>query len=309
VVEDEELWRPRFRQYLMNVSVRRSEEDYFCAQVVNAGIDWLDRRRSDEPFFLWMDLFDPHEPWDPPAPYDTMYNPGYEGQVLIDPIPGFVEGYLSPEEVAEIAALYAGEVSFVDRWVGQFLQAVKQRGLWDDTLIVFTTDHGELLGERNCMRKARPWPYEELSRIPFLMHLPGDEGRGQVIDALTQTTDLMPTLLDAAGLPLPGGTHGASLLSLVRGECDRLRDFAISGFHGQSWSLRNNEWSLYLWLADYATKPWDPIQPNTRELYRLAQDPGETCNLIDQHPEVADRLELALRRFIEGLKWEPPVEA
>jgi arylsulfatase A-like enzyme len=305
VPEDEALWRPRFIQYLKNVSVRRREADYFAPQVVNAGLEWLDAQPRKDDLFLWMDLFDPHEPWDPPAPYGTMYDPDYRGQVLIDPIPGFTEGYLTPEEVRHVAALYAGEVSFVDHWLGRFFRGLKDLGLWDNSLIVFTSDHGELLGERGCIRKARPWPYDELSRIPMLMRLPGGEGAGSVVDAFAQTPDLLPTVCHALGIDPPAGTHGRSLLPLVRGTgTDNGRDFAISGFHGQSWSIRNDEWSLYLWLPGYVTVPWDDKQPNTRELYRLADDPGETLNLADTHADVADALELALRRHIAGLRWE-----
>lgn len=302
VPEDDALWGPRFRQYLKNISGRRNEEDYFAPQVVNAAISWLEAQPERDRLFLWVDLFDPHEPWDPPAPYDTLYDPDYAGQVLIDPVPGFCEGYLTPEEVRHVAALYAGEVSFVDKWVGRLLEAIRGLGMWDDSLIVFTSDHGELLGERNCIRKARPWPYDELSRIPFLLKLPGGEGAGTTQDAFAQTADLAPTLCDLTGLPpLPGAT-GLSLAPLLQGKAHSLRDFAVSGFHGQSWSIRNDEWSLYLWLEGYQIKPWDPRRPGQRELYYLAQDPGEATNLIADYPKVADALELALRRFMAGLR-------
>jgi arylsulfatase A-like enzyme len=297
---DEALWRPRFVQYLKNISVRRSEEDYFAPQVVNKAIRWLESQAQRDRLFLWVDLFDPHEPWDPPPPFDSLYDAGYRGQTLIDPIPGAVKGYLTPEEVRNIQALYAGEVSFVDKWVGRLFEALKTQGLWDNSLILFTTDHGELLGERDCMRKARPWPYEELSRIPFTLRLPG-RGEGDVVEALTQTTDLFPTICDALELAPPSGLHGQSLLPLIDGKQNSIRDWAISGFHRQSWSLRNAEWSFYLWLPGYAVRDWDPRMPNTRELYRLVDDPGETNNLAAAYPKMADELELALRRFIDQL--------
>lgn len=304
VPEEDALWGPRFRQYLKNISGRRGEEDYFAPQVVNAAIAWLEAQTQRDRLFLWVDLFDPHEPWDPPAPYDALYDPDYAGQVLIDPVPGFCEGYLTPEEVRHVAALYAGEVSFIDKWVGRLLEAIRGLGLWENSLILFTSDHGELLGERNCIRKARPWPYDELSRIPFILKLPGGEGAGTTQHVLAQTADLAPTLCELAGLPpLPGAT-GRSLAPLVHGRARGLREFAVSGFHGQSWSIRNDEWSLYLWLDGYQVKPWDPRRPGQRELYYLAQDPAETTNLVADYPKVADGLELELRRFLAGLHWE-----
>ena len=79
----------------------------------------MERHSGGENLFLWVELFDPHEPWDPPLELKEQYNPGYEGQEIIDPVPSEVEGYLTPEEIANVRALYAGEVSFVDRWIGR----------------------------------------------------------------------------------------------------------------------------------------------------------------------------------------------
>jgi arylsulfatase A-like enzyme len=204
-----------------------------------------------------------------------------------------------------VAALYAGEVSFVDKWAGALLDAVEGLGMWEDTAIVFTSDHGELLGERNCIRKARPWPYDELSHIPMIVKLPGGEGAGQTLNAFAQTPDLAPTLCDLAGLPPMPGATGKSLLPVLRGKARSVRDGAISGFYNQSWSLRDDEWSLYLWLDGLRPAEWDPRKPGTRELYALAQDPGETTDLAATFPRVADAMELRLRRSIAGLTWEP----
>ncbi len=302
--EIDDLWRPRFRQYLRNIRHRQSERDWFAPQVVEAAIAWLERNQDKSDLFLWVDLFDPHEPWDPPAPFDTLYDPDYGGQILIDPIPGPVRGYLTPEETRHVAALYAGEVSFVDKWIGVLLEAIKALGMWDDALLVFTSDHGEPLGERQVIRKACPWPYEEMSRVPFLIKLPGDERAGTAVDGFAQSPDLAPTICDALGAPPLPGAHGRSLLPLARGETPSLRDAALSGWHGSSWSLRNNEWSLYLWLDGYPARPWDAVRPGTRTLYRLQDDPGEKDDVAELHPGIADRLELQLRRWIASLHWE-----
>ncbi|MGC9358955.1 MAG: sulfatase [Anaerolineae bacterium] len=300
----DDLWRPRFRQYLRNIQVRQSERDWFAPQVVEAAIAWLERNQDRPDLFLWVDLFDPHEPWDPPAPFDTLYDPDYAGQVLIDPIPGPVGGYLTPEEMQHVAALYAGEVSFVDKWIGVLLEAIKALDMWDDTLLIFTSDHGEPLGERQVVRKACPWPYDEMSRVPFLIKLPGGERAGTVVDAFAQSPDLAPSICDLLGVPPLPGAHGQSLLPLARGQADRIRDAALSGWHGSSWSLRDDEWSFYLWLDGYPAQPWDAVQPGTRALYRLQDDPGEKGDVAELHPGVADRLELQLRRWIASLRWE-----
>ncbi|MGI5819045.1 MAG: sulfatase [Armatimonadota bacterium] len=280
-----------FRQYLRNVSGREREEDYFCAQVCLRAIDWLEAHRGEDRLFLWVDLFDPHEPWDPPLEIKERYNPGYTGREIIDPVPSEVEGYLTPEEIANVRALYAGEVTFVDRWIGELLRAAEGLGYFENTVIIFTSDHGEPLDDHGFVRKHRPWLYEELAAVPLIVHLPG-AGAGERREVLVRLSDIAPTICDAAGVePMPG-THGTSLLPLVRGDVASVRDYAISGIHCQSAALRDGRWTLLL-----------PGGSGGHELYDRESDPRELCNLIAQFPEEAARLEAQFRRELEALAW------
>jgi len=191
--------RVQLEQYLRNRSWWKGEEDCFVAQVVKAGIKWLESQiaqgRTDR-LFLWLDCFDPHEPWDPPSPYNRMYDPDYQGKDIIHPIPREVKGYLSEEEVKHIRALYAGEVTLVDKWVGIFLDEVRKLGILDSTLLIFVSDYGEPLGEggwgHGIIRKARPWPYEELTHIPFILRHPDGVGKGKRVKGFVHTCDVMP---------------------------------------------------------------------------------------------------------------------
>ena len=116
-------------QYLKNTTGRRNEHDYFPAQLISKAIEWIRDNTHQSRFFLWIDSFDPHEPWDPPPPYDTKYtDPRYKGPKLIHPKYGPVD-WMTQEELAYVQGLYAGEVSFVDHWVGQFLDEVWSLGL------------------------------------------------------------------------------------------------------------------------------------------------------------------------------------
>jgi arylsulfatase A-like enzyme len=226
VSDKSEQMARNFRQYLRNTSVREHEEDYFCAQVCLRAIDWLERHRGQDRLFLWVDLFDPHEPWDPPRELKEQYNPGYAGREIIDPVPSDVEGYLSPEEMHSIRALYAAEVTFVDRWIGRLLRAAEDLGYFEDTVVIFTSDHGEPLDDRGYVRKHRPWLYEELVAVPLIVHLPG-AAAGEKREALVRLSDIAPTICDAAGVDALPDAHGNSLLPLVRGEGrehSRLRD-------------------------------------------------------------------------------------
>lgn len=320
--DSDALWRPRFEQYLRNRSTFKEEQDWFAPRVTQEAIRWLEdavkRRGLKDRLFLWVDYFDPHEPWDPPEPYWSMYrDPTYRGQDLIDPVPGPVEGYLAPEEVQRVKSLYAGEVTFVDKWVGVLLEAVRELGLYEDSLILWLSDHGEPFGEHGIIRKARPWNYEELVRVPFLLKLPASlqERMGPVpkrVRALVQPTDVMPTILDALGIstPLPllhrapqtTGTfpqdlvverkeihlHGFSLLPLLRGEVEKVRDWAYTGHYRQSWAIQNEEWRFQMFL--------DGSRPP--ELFHRSQDPYDQQNTIAEHLEVAEAMELELWRFV-----------
>lgn len=317
--KSDDLWKPRFEQYLRNRSTFKSEENWFTPRVVKEAIRWLehqvkDRGRKDK-LFLWVDSFDPHEPWDPPEPFRSMYKePSYTGKDLIDPVPGPVEGYLSREELNRVRSLYAGEVSFVDKWIGVLLDAIRDLGLYDNSLIVWTSDHGEPFGEHGIVRKARPWNYEELVRIPWVIRHP-EFGHGEVVDALVQPVDMMPTILDLAGIPTPlplvfrapssTGTfpqdmpvarrevnmHGFSLLGLMKSEIERVRDYAFSGHYRQQWSIQDQEWRFIL--------PIDGSRPP--ELYHRPDDHYDQNNVIEEHRDVAEKLELELRRWAASL--------
>jgi len=308
---NDERVRDQLEQYLKNVAHWKSDEDHFVAQVVKAGIKWLEEQPRKDNLFLWLDCFDPHEPWDPPEAFYKQYaDPNYKGKELIHPIPGDVEGYLTEDELKFVLALYAGEVTLVDKWVGIFFDNLKEMGMLENTLIIYTTDHGEPFGEHHIIRKARPWPYEELSHIPFILRHPKEIGKGKRLDAFVETCDVMPTILDFLGIDGPPVMQGKSLLPLISGEVEKVRNYGYSGYHARSWSIRSKEWSYILWLPEsHAPKegaPWTLggtfKTPRKPELYNRKIDPMEQNDVIDEYPDVADELELELRRFVATLR-------
>jgi arylsulfatase A-like enzyme len=283
--------------------------------VLRKASDWLERNRGHEDFYLHLDIFDPHEPWDPPEPFWSMYDPDYDGQELIDPVPGAVDGYLTPEELAHTFALYQGEVTFVDKWIGILLDQIEGLGLFENSLIMHVTDHGEPFGEHGIVRKARPFNYTELVHMPWVIYHPEGIGNGVTVPAIVQPTDLLPTVLDVLGIapdlelrflaPQETGSfpqnavtatrdiklHGHSLLPLMAGEIDSVRDYAYIGHHAQSWTIRDQAWSYHLFI--------DGNRPP--ELYYVADDWWEQANVIEEHPDRAAHMELELRRFVAGL--------
>lgn len=325
----------------------RSEEDNYVSVVASEAERWLrDIRIKTRPFLLWLDSFDPHEPWDPPSIWEKKpcpYNPGWKGNpILLAPWTP-VEGRITDDECAHVRALYAENIELVDRRIGMLLDSVREQGLWDETMIVITSDHGQPMGKgehgHGIMRKCRPWPYEELVHVPLLMHIPGLKS-GKRVKSFVQNVDLAPTMLDALGLfsgqgmdsgygfPVFGcdEMQGHSLLPLIRGEVDKVRDFAIAGYYGMSWSIITEDYSYIHWILkeasqlDYTSTEnpgkekmedeamWSCTAgakqevPDSDELYDRRADPFQLHNIIEEQPDKAVELLRTLKLHIGELK-------
>jgi len=320
---DFDLWTGRWEQFLRNRAVLRPDtpERTGAARSVHAAIDWLERQEGDaNPFLLWLDLFSPHGPWDPPEPFRDMYaaaepdefEAGEEGdlideeedeeldleevRVLMDVPGGVVGDVLDETELLRLRRTYAGTVSLVDHCLGKLFEALKRLGRMDDTLLVFTSDQGEPLGEHGIVRRFRPWLYEELIHTPLIIRMPGGRFGGSRHLGLVQTVDLYPTILSALGLPPAEQVHGYDLLPLIRGEQTKVRDYACLGMDVEEFAIRTQLWHL---VVPINPDPDDPPRPP--ELYRKPEDRWDQNNLAEQYPEIAEHLELTLRRFVDAL--------
>lgn len=266
------------RQYLKNTESFEKEEDYFTPQVVHESMKWLERNCKEKNIFLWMDNFDPHEPWDPPSPFDGMYTDSdYNGHKLIHPKYGKVD-WMTQDELTYVKGLYAGEVSFVDKWVGILLEKIKELGLYDNSLIVLLSDHGHPHGDHGSIMKTPDNLYSELIRIPLLVRHPKRLYAGKRVDALLQISDILPTVLEIIGLGAETQTmNGKSFWPIIKGEKEKIRNWIVTGYHESLHRcIRDKEWSFIL-------RP----DGEQSELYNLKDDPKEKKNLIDNHPEKA----------------------
>ncbi|HEU5321013.1 MAG TPA: cation:dicarboxylase symporter family transporter, partial [Methylomirabilota bacterium] len=181
------------------------DEEHHAEPVVRRAVAWLDRRTAKErPFFLYVHTLDPHAPYQPPAVWRQRFAPG------VRPEAGSREDldrlYRSRGEeraarIAEVSRLYDAEIAAGDEAFGQLLAALRERGLYDDTLIVFVSDHGEELGERGGLGHGHSL-YQELLSIPLVVKPAGRQPAGRRSSRLAQQVDLLPTVLAAAGLPL-----------------------------------------------------------------------------------------------------------
>jgi arylsulfatase A-like enzyme len=281
-------------QYLRNVRYRRREEDYFCAQLYAAACEWLEMNRGHEQFFLWIDGFDPHEPWDPPQHYVDLYEDGYDGDVFLQHIAVPPEG-MTEGEINHLKATYAGSVTLVDRWWGELFKTLERLHMLDDTAVIVMADHGTYLAEHGkVMGKTAPL-YDQVAQVPLIIRLPDGTGAGKRFDALAQAPDIMPTVLGLAGLPIPDTVQGRSLLPVLRGEAEDVRELAFSGSAPDAnadeavITVRDGRWTLH-----------DSTDRARWELYDGESDPAQERNVVKEHPAEADRLHAGLLDFLRA---------
>lgn len=258
-------------------------------------------QQQGRPFFLWSSFHDPHPPYLVPEPWASMYDPADMIPGRLDPDEharnpehfghtqdadnrwwqqvregeGAVHGG-HPQRVDDTTlrrnmAVYYGMVSFMDQQIGSVLAELDRLGLTDDTLVVFTTDHGHFLGEHGLTAKAIHM-YEELIRLPFIVRWPGRVPAGQVSSHLQNLVDLAPTFLAAAGLPVPGAMTGVNQL-----------DDWCGGAAARTWSVTENHHGYRRFhmrtYVDDRHKLTVYRTGNDGELFDLQEDPGEVRNL------------------------------
>ncbi len=230
-------------QYKANTRGRTNETEWSAAQVFIRAAEWLTHNRNADKLFLCVDCFDPHEPWDAPQDYVDRYAPDYVGKKVISPMYGSTE-YLSDAELEHIRALYAAEVSLVDRWFGYFMQKVSDLNLLDNTVIAVISDHGICLGEHNLIGKL-PWGlYPEVMDLMCMVRPPGGLPVRCDTDAIIYNCDVIPTLFDYAGVA-PHPMDGFSLRPLVEGRSGvEGRSYATSMFLDHAWARNDRYWYI-----------------------------------------------------------------
>ncbi|MFC1734723.1 sulfatase [Candidatus Hydrogenedentota bacterium] len=294
--------------FLKIQSTFESEGEYSLARTVNRATTWLDSYDEEEPFMLWLDLFDPHEPWIVPDEYWKPYaDPDYDG--ILPATPDYrAEGFhMTPDEAKCCQAMYAGNCTFVDKYVGKLFDFLRKKDMMDDTMIIYTSDHGEPLGPgphgHGLYRKFRPFPYEELAHVPLLVRNPSGAAAGKRLDTFVQTNDITVSILDAFNVAPTEKMNGISLLPVMHGEKDKIRDFAFACHNvmGKSRSIRTLEWTYIYWPQHRRDLQGSHFEERPPELYRRDKDLTEQNNVIADYPEIAQQLELKIRLFEDRL--------
>ena len=247
-VERIERWRPGAGlRYYANVRDFHGEEDFFPARVFRAAAARLRELRA--PFFLHVESFDVHEPFHVPEPYRSQFgDPADDDRFTLWPPyqdPDALAAFMAattPDELAFIRARYLAKVAMVDRWLGVLLDVLDDRGLWETTAVVVTTDHGHDLGGRGVFGKQYPH-WDSHANIPLFLWHPSYPGDGREVDALTSTVDLHATIAELAGAEADP-PHGTSLVPLLRGGATE-RDALLYGTFGQGVCCTDGEWTIF----------------------------------------------------------------
>jgi arylsulfatase A-like enzyme len=307
-----EKWRnggTPWLQHQRNAYYWRSELDHFGPRTLFTAEQWLEKNYQNGPFFLWVDAWDPHEPWDAPQYYVDRYDPGYAGLVVNQPeySPG---DRLTVEERRHVRALFAAEVTMVDRALGRLYAKLDDLGLRDDTLVIHLSDHGHFLGEHDIQGKPTGGPlqiYEELGRITLMVRHPDGRGAGRHSDALAQPVDVFATVLDAAGVapdaPVREGLDGHSLLGVMAGgdgEAAAHRRVAYTSRHP---FLQRRPTPVTISTREYAYVYWPGGDGARSELYHLPSDPRQTRNVIAEQRQLAEELR---RDYLAWLRERSP---
>lgn len=268
----------KMRQYFANTADREGEEDYFAPRVFSNAADWLaGAKESGKPFFMVIDSFDPHEPWDPPEQYVALYDEGYEGKEPYAPVYGNAD-YLEERELERMKALYAAEVTMVDRWFGRFMDGMSDLGLMEDTLVLLVSDHGIAFGEHGTVGKPPYALWPEVTDVPFLIRHPGGKRAGEESDYRASTHDIAPTVLGFLGLGSPYEMDGEDLSGLFDGEDFPERPYIAGGLHDYAFA-RDDDYALVCRSSGGGAK-----------LYDLREDPGQQNDVSGGNRGISRRM-------------------
>jgi arylsulfatase A-like enzyme len=309
----------------------RHEADRYAPRTITRAAQWLEKHHREN-FFLYIDTWDPHEPWDAPDYYTKLYLEDYDGEI-IDPTYSYWQDVenMTEDTVRKAHACYCGEITMVDTWIGHFLRLTENMGLMDNTAIIFTTDHGFYFGEHGGLfgkmtlshpqkipywfRPNHTWIrsplWEETISCPLIIHMPNIEPGVQ--KGLTSAIDLMPTVLNLMNVEVPPIVEGFSLIPMMKNKELKGRDFVISAHPftnagaivrsvdgqqreiiGSDVTITTEEWSLLY-----------SIDPGQSWLYHLPSDPKQQRNVINEHISVAQDLHQKLVNFMKESNLNP----
>ncbi len=302
-----------FHDYIETYKMLEGASGFRADTVTSFAAQWLEGRRADEPFFLWVHYVDPHATYAPPSEYaapffdDALYD---DTQLRLNDDTNFNSGVAGrywrrnggQRELGWYVANYDGEIAYTDAEVGRLLDVIAERGLLSNSVIVFTADHGESLGEHNYFFEHGWYPYNATAWIPFLVYWPGLPEPGLKIAYPVSLINLVPTIVDLMGWQIsePDRLFGRSLVPVLVGEQDRVDDYVV--VEAGEGGLREDEFLRAIedgrWkLVHVPNESYQRgMQRMPYELYEVRADAMETNNVVDEHPELVALMKGLLER-------------
>ncbi len=305
-----------------------TEEHHHSTWIAERTVHFLENRDQTRPFFLWCSFPDPHHPYTPPQNYADMYPletiplPVRREGELDELGPHFTQAYqgeqwfsgrgkaptkMSDIQYQEIISRTYGMVSLIDANVGRILEGLRRQGLEDDTLVIFSSDHGDMMGDHWLINKG-PFHFEGLLKVPFIVRWPGNCQAGAAVSALTSHLDFLPTLLEAVGAPYPEGKvpdppeAGRQRPPLVGKSMQPLLMDASAAIH-DAVLVENDEDYMGSNLRTLITPRYKLTcysEHDFGELFDLENDPGELHNLWDK-PEYRELKQELRAKLLEQI--------
>ena len=320
---------------LIDINYLRGRRFGSMAEVIPEALNWIEENRTKK-FFLFLQGYDTHCPFDPKEQYDRLFfdssmentkvQPkhcyrGYsnDGKYVsytytIDAKAGrrvFSEVNLSEKDIDYLEAQYDAEIRYVDDQLGSFINALKKKGIFDKTIIIFLSEHGEMFAKHGRFGRAgtiRGTLYDDVIHIPLIVKHPDLEPKR--IEGLSQLIDVMPTLLDLTGISIPASLQGKSLLPLLQqgkavneeiygGSVYGKKEFKIYGERTLNEYIRGKEYKL----IHEVILSSEGIKVENYELFHVSKDREEENNLFDSHKEIADQLKRKLGEWSEEIDY------
>ncbi len=285
------------RYHIANSKGRLRERDTTTAEVFRWAMEFIEDNRDAEPFYLLIDSFRPHEPWEAPEPYYEMYAEGsYDGPVI--PHTRYTsqeDSGITDEQLADVVAHYSGLVTLVDTWFGMLMDTLRRLELLDDTMVIFTSDHGTNFADNPRGVVGKPhyslWP--GVMHLPMIVRNPGGTGGGCVATELIYNLDTTATIYDLAGIEGHQPIDGRSLLPLLTGEGAWERREYVTSRYNDSVCYIDDEW----WIrAD--------VEGNPGEAFDVQSDPLCQNDIADELPQAI--FDSAWERILEDAGGDLP---
>ena len=273
---------------------------------VTEAIDFLYRRDPTAPFFLYLSFHRPHAPHDPPAyAFDQYIGAAHPEPPVGDWVADFDDyredftaegefGAQTPDMHRRAVAGYYGNITHIDNQLNRLQEALSDFGLATNTALLFVADHGDMMGDHHFYRKSVP--YEGSARVPFIVSLPGRTDQTRHVDSVVELRDVMPTVLDIAGVECPQGVDGASVLPLIEGgDVEWREDIHGEHFHRrfvpQSIQFVTDGHRKYVWYSALGIEQFFDLEADPQELHNLAGDPARAQEVAHWRDRLAWYLE------------------